>query len=190
MGIWLAWRRMVCRLARAGDGNGRALIGPGRAPSARLVALVSTTHKAQRVLDIGAEAAIDLSAQDLASAVADITDGQGADAALDPVGGVRLGELLRCVRLRGTVVSLGFTGCKLAELDIVDLLMGEKHLTVYAVHNEPEEVIAPALKTIGAVAAQGLLRSVIDSRFAFGDFEDAFARLTSRQAIGAIVLNF
>ncbi|MER6142507.1 hypothetical protein ABT174_21120 [Streptomyces sparsogenes] len=55
---------------------------------------------------------------------------------------VRLGELLSAVHPRGTEVSLGFTGGKQAELDIVDLLMGEKHLTTYAVHNESEEAIA------------------------------------------------
>ncbi|MFJ5031235.1 zinc-binding dehydrogenase [Streptomyces sp. NPDC088560] len=42
--------------------------------------------------------------------------------------------------------------------------------------NEPEEAIGPGLKTIAALAAQGALRPVIDSRFALDDFEDAFAR--------------
>ncbi|MBX7553537.1 zinc-binding dehydrogenase [Streptomyces sp. NPDC004232] len=92
------------------------------------------------------------------------------------MGGVRLGELLRSVRNGGTVVSPGFTGGEQAELDVVDLLIGEKHLTGYAIPNEPEEAIGPGLKTIAALAAQGALRPVIDSRFALDDFEDAFAR--------------
>ncbi|WP_307711586.1 hypothetical protein [Streptomyces sp. V4I23] len=43
-------------------------------------------------------------------AVAELTDGQGADLALDPVGGPRLGELLHALRRHGTLVSLGFIG--------------------------------------------------------------------------------
>ncbi|MFI5555760.1 zinc-binding alcohol dehydrogenase family protein [Streptomyces sp. NPDC051738] len=115
-------------ISGATGGLGSALIQTARALGTRPIALLSTAHKAQRALDIAAEAAIDLSARDLATAVAEATGGQEADAALDPAGGVRLGELLRAVQPRGTVVSLGCTGGKQAELGIVDLLMGEKHL--------------------------------------------------------------
>ncbi|WP_461071935.1 zinc-binding dehydrogenase [Streptomyces pseudoechinosporeus] len=36
----------------------------------------------------------------------------------------------------------------------------------------------------------GQLRPVIDSRFALEDFEDGYARLASREAIGSIVVEF
>ncbi|MFG2555910.1 zinc-binding dehydrogenase [Streptomyces sp. NPDC048581] len=67
---------------------------------------------------------------------------------------------------------------------------GRSTFTVYAVHDEPAEAIAPGLRKIGELAAQGFLHPVIDSRFTPDDFEDAFTHLTSRQAIGSIVLRF
>ncbi|WP_409467343.1 quinone oxidoreductase family protein [Streptomyces sp. HC307] len=66
---------------------GRALVQTVKAVGARPIAAVSTPHKAHRAAEEGAEAVIDLSSQDLQTAVADLTGGQGADLAMDPVGG-------------------------------------------------------------------------------------------------------
>ncbi|MFC8146445.1 zinc-binding alcohol dehydrogenase family protein [Streptomyces paradoxus] len=167
---------------------GRALIQTGEALGARPIAVVSTTDKAHHAAEEGAEAVVDLSTQNLHTAVADLTSGQGADLALDPVGGPRLGDLLRAVRRRGTVVSLGFAGGKQADIDVVDLLLGEKHLTAYKLHSETEDDVAHGLNEIGKLAADGKLRPVIDSTYALEDFEDAFTRLTSRQATGSVAI--
>ncbi|MFF3850612.1 zinc-binding alcohol dehydrogenase family protein [Streptomyces sp. NPDC002328] len=175
-------------ISGATGGVGGALVQTGKALGAHPIAVVSTPHKAQRATEAGAEAVIDLSTRDLHQAVAELTEGQGADLALDPVGGPRLGELLRCVRNGGTVVSLGFAGGKQTDIDVVDLLIGEKHLTAYALHNATEDIATQGLAEIGELAAAGKLRPAIDSTYGLGDFEDAFARLTSRQATGAVVI--
>ncbi|MFF0109997.1 hypothetical protein [Streptomyces hirsutus] len=72
----------------------------------------------------------------------------------DPVGGERLGELLRAVPPRATVVSLGFAGGQRANIDVADLIAGEKHLTAYALHSESEENTTRGLAEIGKLAAE------------------------------------
>ncbi|MFD7136446.1 zinc-binding alcohol dehydrogenase family protein [Streptomyces sp. NPDC059894] len=167
---------------------GRALMQTGRARGARTIAVVSTADKARRAREEGADAAIDLSTQDLPTAVGDLTGTAGADLAADPVGGKVLGQLLRAVRPRATVVSLGFAGGMQADIDVPNLVEGEKHLTAYALHSESEENTTRGLAEIGKLAADGTLRPVIDSVHPLHDFETAFTRLTSGQAIGSVVI--
>ncbi|MFC9502613.1 zinc-binding alcohol dehydrogenase family protein [Streptomyces sp. NPDC057002] len=167
---------------------GHAVMQTARALGARPVALVSSAHKARRAAEAGATAVIDSSSRTTDEAIAELTDGQGVDIALDPVGGPRLGELIRAVRRHGTVVSLGFTGGRQAAVDIMDLLAGERVVTGYGVHGDSDEEIAKGLNDIGRLAAEGLLRPVIDSRYALDDFEAGYTRLASREAVGSLAL--
>ncbi|MEU1301411.1 quinone oxidoreductase family protein [Streptomyces shenzhenensis] len=172
----------------ATGGVGGAVMQTSRALGTRAIAVVSTPAKARHAARAGAHAVIDLSSQNLNQAVAELTDGRGVDLAMDPVGGPRLGELLRSVRRHGTFVSLGFTGGKQAEIDVVDLIVGEKHVTAYGLHGDSEDNTAKGLEALGRLAAEGQLHPTIDSTFALDDFEQGFARLTSREAVGSIVL--
>ena len=152
------------------------------------IALVSSTEKAHRATQAGAPSVIDLSSQNLADSVLELTDGQGADLALDPVGGPMLGQLLRSVRRRGTVVALGFTGGKEPAFDVFDLIVGEKCLVGYSLHAETDEEVSKALAEIGTLVSNGHLRPIIDSTVPLEGFESGYSRLASRKAIGAIVL--
>ncbi|MBZ9637865.1 zinc-binding dehydrogenase [Streptomyces sp. PSKA30] len=159
-----------------------------KALGAQPIAVVSSAHKARRAIEAGATATIDLSSQDIDKAVADLTDGQGVDLALDPVGGARFGELLRDVRRHGMPVSLGFTGGRQPVLDSMDIIAADRHIAGHGLHADSDENVTPALKEVGKPTAGGRLRPVIDSRFALDDFEDGYTRLASREAIGSIVV--
>ncbi|MFI0821046.1 zinc-binding alcohol dehydrogenase family protein [Streptomyces sp. NPDC021098] len=167
---------------------GHAAIQTASALGARPIALVSSPEKARRAEQAGAWAVADLSTRDLGAAVAELTGGRGADLALDPVGGSLLGELLHVLRRHGTLVSLGFVGGMRAEADVMDLIGGEKYVTGYSLFSHATEDIAHALRGIGELAAAGKLRPVIDSRVPLDDFEDGYARLASRRAIGSVVV--
>ena len=117
-----------------------------------------------------------------------MTDGHGVDVALDPVGGPRLGQLLRSVRPHGTVVALGFIAGTEPVFDVVDLIVGEKHLVGYSLHADDDNDIAEALQAVATLAADGHLRPAIDSRFALDDFEAGYARLASRESIGSVIV--
>lgn len=167
---------------------GHALVQVAKALGGHPIAVVSSPDKADRVRAAGAPSVIDLSSQDLVGAVHALTGGQGADVALDPVGGAVFGRLLRAVRRHGSLLSIGFTGGKEAVVDVVDLIVHEKSLAGYSLHAEPDEVVSQALIELGKLAAQGQLKPVIDSVVPLEDFERGYGRLASRKAVGSVIL--
>ncbi|MFB9952878.1 zinc-binding alcohol dehydrogenase family protein [Rhizobium puerariae] len=179
----------VVLISGASGSVGHALVQVAKALGGRPIGIASSAVKAERVRAAGAFEAIDLSTQDVGEAVHALTDGQGADVALDPVGGSLFGQLLQALRPRGTLVSIGFTGGKQAEVDVVDVIVNEKSLIGYSLHAEPDETAAQALVDIGKLAAQGLLKPVIDGTYLIEDFEQAYSRLTSREAVGSVILH-
>ncbi|POD70919.1 quinone oxidoreductase [Pseudomonas syringae group genomosp. 3] len=167
---------------------GHALVQVLNALGARPIALVSTTRKATHALKAGAYASIDLSTQELHDEVARLTDGKGAELAFDPVGGDVTGEMMRSLATGGLLISIGFTGGQRAEINLVDVLVNEKGMRGYTVHAESAHAVRSALQTILEMAAAEKLKPVIDSSYPMESFEEAYTRLTSREAIGSIVV--
>lgn len=168
---------------------GHALVQVAKALGGQPIAVVSSADKAERVRAAGASLVIDLSSQDLAGAVRDLTGGQGADVALDPVGGALFGQLLGAVRHRGSLVSIGFTGGKEAAVNVVDVIVQQKSVVGYSVFAEPDEVVSQALIELGKLAAQGQLKPVIDTTVPLEEFERGYSRLASRKAVGSVILH-
>jgi len=167
---------------------GHAVVQVVKALGGHPIAVVSSPQKAHRAREAGASMVIDLSSQDLADTVQKFTNGQGADLALDPVGGPMLGRLLRSVRRYGCVVSIGFTGGKLPAIDVVDLIVLEKSVVGYSLHAETDEEVSQALIEPGALAARGQLKPITDSTVSIEDFECGYSRLASRKADGSVIL--
>lgn len=168
---------------------GGATLQVARALGAIPIALTSSAEKAKSALKAGAQEAIDISAEsNLAQRVRDLTGGKGADWAIDPVGGEVLNQLLHAVRRCGTVVSVGFTGGMQPAIDAFEIIAGEKHIVGYSLHSEDDADIVVAQRALLELAGAGLIKPVIDSTVPIKDFEKGYARLTSRQAMGAIVL--
>lgn len=187
-GVAKVQKGQTVMVSGASGSVGHALVQVAKALGGRPIAVVSSADKAERVRAAGASAVIDLSSQDLADAVRNITDGQGADVALDPVGGAIFGQLLGAVRHRGSLVSIGFTGGKEAAVNVVDVIVQQKSVVGYSVFAESDETISQALIELGKLAAQGLLKPVIDTTVSLEDFERGYSRLTSRKAVGSVIV--
>lgn len=167
---------------------GHALIQLIAAMGATPLAIVSSQEKAERARRSGARVVIDLASQDLRQAVLDATEGQGADLALDPVGGPLLGSLLSAVRARGTVVSIGFVGGVSASVDLVDLVVQEKRLLGYDAWLETDTDVTATFAALLKFAADNVVRPSIGSVFPLNQYEAAYQRLVSRKSTGTILL--
>ncbi|WP_321883330.1 quinone oxidoreductase family protein [Paraburkholderia bannensis] len=167
---------------------GYALVQTATALGATVIAVVSNANKAAHARSLGLSSVIDLSQCELIETVMSRTDGQGVDLAFDPVGGAMLGLLVRALRQRGAVVSIGFAGGGRAEFDVIDLVVHEKRILGYDAHLESEADADHALTEVQRLAEAGYLRPVIDSTYTFDNFEDGYRRLASRQAMGALLL--
>jgi NADPH:quinone reductase len=88
------------------------------------------------------------------------------------------------------VVSIGFTGGKESAFDVVDLIVSEKSVVGYSLHAETDGEVSKALIELGALAAKGQLKPVIDSTVSIEEFERGYSRLASRKAVGSITLHF
>jgi NADPH:quinone reductase len=175
-------------VADATGGLGRAVVQVAKALGARPIAVVSTSEKARKAATDNPAAVIDLSIQSLTDGVAAATKGAGATLGIDPVGGTVLGNMVKSLSPKGRLVSVGFTGGMQATIDIMDLIIARPVVTGFAIQFLSDEQLSQAMSSLVAWANGGFLRPSIDSTFTFDRMEEAFGRLTSRRAMGSIVM--
>ncbi len=171
-------------------GVGSAVIQLGKAAGAHVVAAATGPAKTAACLAFGANAAIDLSTQNVVDQVRELTGGRGADIVVDVVGGELFQQLGGCVSFEGRIVTIGFTSGTIPAIKINRLLLGNYtvsglHLSLYRRQNpallrrihgelvslERDGVIAPAIR-----------------QFPFEQAPDALAVLARREVIGRVVL--
>jgi NADPH2:quinone reductase len=90
------------------SGVGTAIIQLGVAAGARVVAVAGGADKGKVCLDLGAEAAIDHTSEDIFDRVMALTGGWGADVACDMVGGPQTETIWTCMAHGGRYVPVGF----------------------------------------------------------------------------------
>lgn len=103
----------------AGGGVGLAAVQVGRAWGARVIAVASSEDKRRAALAAGADAAIPV--EGFRDEVERITG--GVDIVVDPVGGDRVTDSLRCLRPLGRLLVLGFTSGDIATIKTNRLLL-------------------------------------------------------------------
>ena len=117
---WPRGRRCVVHGAAGGVGTAVAPGGQGHG-APRRSRVVSTDAKEQVARQAGADEVV-RSDGPWKDQVKELTDG-GADMVLDPVGGDRFTDSLRCLREGGRVVVVGFTGGSIPEVRVNRLLL-------------------------------------------------------------------
>ena len=105
----------------AAGGIGTATIQLAAALGARVVSVVSTPEKAEFVRSLGSHEAV--LADGFKDAVRELTGGAGVDMVVDPVGGDRLTDSLRCLAPLGRLLVLGFTAGDIPSVRVNRLLL-------------------------------------------------------------------
>jgi NADPH:quinone reductase len=91
----------------AAGGIGVATTQLAKAMGARVIAVVSTDDKESTAREAGADEVV--VGLDFKGRVKELTDGRGVDLVLDPVGGDRFTDSLRCLAQQGRLLVVGFT---------------------------------------------------------------------------------
>jgi NADPH2:quinone reductase len=173
----------------AAGGVGTASLQVAKAVGARTFALVSTEEKARVAQDAGADEVVMV--RDGWKEEVLERSGGGVDVVLDPVGGDRFTDSLRCLAEDGRLLVVGFTGGSIPEVKVNRLLL--KNISVVGagwgayVMGKPElnrEVGA----AVGRMIDEGFIRPIIGERFPFERAADALKTLDERRATGKIVL--
>lgn len=194
---WFALRRArlvkgETVLVHAGAGGvGVAVTQLATAWGARVIATAGGMHKTAVCLAQGAAAAIDYQADDFVATVRDLTEGQGVDVVIDPVGGDVFAQSLGCLAFEGRIVPIGAAGgppepvhpmaLTAANVSVVGLSWGSAYP-----FRRPDEVRAVYDELIGMLDTD--VRPVIDRVVGLAGAPAALADLEARRTVGKIVV--
>jgi NADPH2:quinone reductase len=200
LNYWTAWFALVDRgMLRPGEsvvvhgaagGVGTAVLQIAAALGGRPIAVVSTDEKAAVALRAGATDVV-RSGGPWREEVRELTGG-GADMVIDPVGGDRFTDSLRCLCPGGRVVVVGFAAGTIPEIKANRLLL--RNVSVIGAgldrwwDGRPEEMVRIG-EAVNRLAETGVIAPVVGRRFALDDGADAMRLLEERGAVGKVVLD-
>ena len=177
----------------ASSGVGVAGVQIAKLCGARIVMGTSGSPAKIAALKIlGLDRGINYRAEKFADAVLTATNGAGVDVIIDHVGGSYLPENLRCMALKGRLVSVGRLGKQTGELNLDLLALKRLHLIGVTFRTRTlEERVAIAQRVkqdLLPALADGRLKTVIDRVFPFEQAREAQAYMASNEQMGKIVL--
>jgi NADPH:quinone reductase-like Zn-dependent oxidoreductase len=185
-----AWNALSC-FGDITPGDSVVVLGTGgvsifalqfaRLRGARVIITSSSDQKLARAKALGAHAGIDYKANpDWPNAIAELTDGAGADYVVDTAG--ELKRAIAAVRLGGTVAFVGLLNGMTTEVDLVPF-MG-KSARVEAVDVGSREMFEAMNKAIAFHA----MRPVVDRVFGFSELREALNYLKEARHFGKVCL--
>lgn len=169
-------------------GTGQAALQIGKALGARVIATAGGPEKAAFCRSLGADEVIDYRKEEIAPAVMALTDGRGADAIYDPVGGDAFTSATQCVAPEGRILAIGFASGQWGAVDTSTLVYGNFSVVgvipTYYDRAFKERTQAQLLDWW----REGKLRPRIDETVAFDALPDALERLVGGGVQGKLVL--
>ncbi|MGZ4176484.1 MAG: NADPH:quinone oxidoreductase family protein [Solirubrobacteraceae bacterium] len=174
----------------AAGGVGTASLQVAKAQGARTIGVVSSDAKEAVARKAGADEVV-RSDGPWKDQIRELTGG-GADVVLDPVGGDRFTDSLRCLREFGRAVVVGFTGGSIPEVRVNRLLLNNTEVIGAgwgaSVLGWPERTERIGREIEGMIEA-GEIRPIIGARFSTESAADALILLDERGATGKVVLD-
>ncbi len=179
----------------ASGGVGLAMTQFGAASGLRIIGGVTSAEKAALVMVNGAEATVDLAAENLRDSLRDeiyaLTEGAGVDLVVDMVGGDVFDAAIRAIRPGGRIAIVGFASGRIPVIKANYLLI--KRLTaigspLISGRDGGRALKDRAMAELFRLYQAGGLRPVISARVGFDDWRAAFRRFRERRVTGKIVM--
>jgi NADPH2:quinone reductase len=174
----------------AAGGVGLAAVQLGRALGAVVIAAASTAGKLDVAARHGAHHLVNYAEATLEDAVSTLTNGDGVDLVLDPVGADAV-SLVRCVAWAGRILVAGFAGGTIPTYPANRLLL--KGASLDGVRAGEAGRRFPELRrqeyaALLALVAEHDLRPHVSELIPLKEFGRALALLAQRRAVGRIAL--
>ena len=178
-----------------GAGSGVGMIGMQivKAMGARLVIAASRSDdRLAKLAGHGADAGVNISAEDWPDRVREMTDGKGVDLIVDMVAGPTVNASMRAVAIRGRIVNVGRLGGMTGEFDFnLHALKRIDYIGVTFRTRSDEEIadiVARVEADLGRLVAAGEIGVPIHGSFPLERTADAFAEMHKDIHIGKIVI--
>ena len=172
-----------------GSGVGVAGIQIARALGARILTSAGSDAKLARAKELGAEAGVNYSTQDLTQELLRLTGGRGVDVVLDPVGGAIFDATLPALATGGRVVTAGGTAGARSDFDQTALDARSQSVQQMGVFNDAAaDTEQRGWAQLKAWFEDGRLRPVVDRVLPWTQAEAAQRLLAERAVFGKVVL--
>lgn len=173
----------------AGSGVGMAGIQIARALGARVLTSAGSDARVVRGCQLGADAGVNYSTQDVTAELRRLTNGRGVDVVLDSVGGPIFDATLKALADGGRVVTVGGLAGQRAAYD-EKALAGKGHwVKAMGVFNEAaEDTEQKGWAQLKAWFEKGTLRTVVDRVLPWTQAEAAQKLLADRAVFGKVVM--
>jgi NADPH2:quinone reductase len=173
----------------AAGGVGTAAVDVAVRLGARVLAAASSQERLDVCRQLGAEATVDYSTEDLKVRIKEVT-GRGADVVIDPVGGLYSEQALRSTTWGGRFVCLGFASGEIPRIPLnLVLLKGVivrgMELRTIAEHVPGSAALAD--QALAALVADGM-KPVVSQVFPLDQVAEAMEQVSQRKATGKVVL--
>jgi alcohol dehydrogenase len=164
-----------------GSGIGTAAIKMAKATGCTVFTTVGDDAKVDKAKALGADHVINYRKDRFEGVVRKLTGRKGVDVVFEHVGAETFNASLLCLKRGGRLVTCGATSGPSTTLNLMQLF--QQQYRIIGSFGASMRNIRESLDKM----ASGLL-PVIDSEFALTDFEQALARLESRQVFGKIIV--
>jgi NADPH2:quinone reductase len=174
----------------AAGGVGTAALQVAKALGASTIAVVSTDEKERVAREAGADEVVRSDGPWREQALE--LSGGGVDVVLDPVGGDRFTDSLRCLREDGRVLVVGFTEGSIPEVKVNRLLLRNVSVVgagwgAYVMGNpQRNRAIGEA---VGRMIDEGFIKPIVGACLALDRAADALRTIDERRALGKVVLS-
>jgi NADPH:quinone reductase-like Zn-dependent oxidoreductase len=175
------WETVLVLSASAGVGTAAIQVAKN-VIGARVIATTSTPEKAARALELGADAVINYTEEDITERAKALTDGLGVDVVVDHVGAEFFAKAYDALRPGGRYGICGVTTGYRAELHLGNLFT--RQLEVFGVFMGSKE----DMREIVAMLNRGAIHPVIDRVFPLSQAADAHRLMEERSFFGKLVL--
>lgn len=178
----------------AAGGVGLAAVQLARAlGAAKVIGTAGSDDKLEVARQNGADVVVNYRTEDFVEVVKRETDGRGADVIYDPVGGEVGERSTKCIAFEGRLVIIGFTSGKFSNFVSNHILI--KNYSIVGLHwgryqRENPAKVAAAWEVLWELYASGKIKPVIGRSFPMQQVAAAMDMLTSRAAVGKVVLHW
>jgi NADPH2:quinone reductase len=175
----------------AAGGLGSATLQVARGLGARTVALVSSDEKAEVAWRAGADEVVDVRG-DWSGELRRSNGDRGVDVIVDPVGGDRFDESVRCLAPGGRLLVVGFTGGRIPSVTANRLLL--RNIAVVGAGWGAFLAVSPGLfmetaRALEPMLASGVVRPVVGAVVGLEQAAEGLRLLEDRRAVGKVVLS-
>jgi NADPH2:quinone reductase len=174
------------------SGVGVTAIQIAKAFGAKVIVTAGSKEKCDACIGLGADRAINYRTEDFVAEVKAVTEGVGADAILDMVGGDNVERNFDAAAVEGRIIQIGFMESSRARVDFRTLMVKRLHYTgstLRARSVADKAMLASAVEAkVMPLLLDGRFKTVVDSTFPLDRAAQAHRRMETGQHIGKIVL--